>query len=228
MTAPPRLTLQRVRAIVFDLDGTLIDSYRAIASSLNHARQRFGMPPLDSEAIRMRVGRGLGVVVAELVGTDRVERAVLHFREHYARVYVEETSALPGVRDTLERLHRAGFAMAVASNKPACFSRPILDSLGMLPYLTSVQGPDLVASHKPDPAMIHRCLEELAVGPAEAVYVGDMVLDVESAARAGLPLLLVPGGSSTPEQLQETEETVLSSFTDLLDLLPRSPDPAST
>jgi 2-phosphoglycolate phosphatase len=209
-----------VRAIVFDLDGTLVDSYVPIAASLNHARKMFGLPPLPPEAVRKRVGRGLASLIAELVGSDRIEAGVRLFRERYAEVFAEGTVVLPEVPETLRVLNAAGHRMGVASNKPAYFSEPILEHLGLRAAIGCVMGPDVVDSHKPEPTMIHRCLESLDVRHDEAVYVGDMVLDVESAARAGVPVLLVPGGSSTAEELGRTGQRLLRSFAELGVLLP--------
>jgi len=220
VTAPPALDPSRIRAIVFDLDGTLVDSYRPIASSINHARAHFGMAPLDPSTIRARVGRGLEHLIGELVGAQRVEEGVRLFRQRYSETYADQTVGLPGVVKTLRGLRQAGYSMAVASNKPARFSNPILQLLGMLPFIGCVQGPDLVASHKPEPTMILRCLEILDIRPREAVYVGDMLLDVESAARARLPVILVPGGSSELQELRGTGQHLLSSFEALLELLP--------
>jgi phosphoglycolate phosphatase len=208
---------------VFDLDGTLIDSYRAIADSLNHARSAFGLPVLEAAAVRARVGRGLESLIAELIGPEHVAEGVSLFRERYAVVHARSTVALPGVLETLRGLDGGGYAMAVASNKPARFSAPILERLGLLPYIRCVLGPDVVDSHKPEPRMIERCLEILNVSPHEAVYVGDMALDVESAARAAVPVLLVPGGSSSTSALLGTGQRVLGAFTDLARLFPRAP-----
>lgn len=217
--SPPPLDPTAVRAIVFDLDGTLVDSYRAIAASVNHARRHFELAPLDPEVIRARVGRGLEALLTELVGEPHVEQAVGLFRQRYAEVYEGQTVELPGVVETLRRLQRSGYCMAVASNKPSRFTTPILDQTGILPFIASVQGPDLVASHKPEPTMILRCLEQMNVTRSETVYVGDMLLDVESAARAGLPVILVSGGSSGQDELRSTGQVLLNSLSALPALL---------
>lgn len=200
------------RGIVFDLDGTLIDSYEAIAVSLNHARAAFGRPPMSTGEVRLLVGHGLESLIASWVDTEEIERGVQLFRERYAEVYTEATHLLPQVASTLESLVRRGVPMAVASNKPARFTAPILQSFGLVSAFKVVLGPDTVGSTKPDPAMLNAAVEALAIAREDVVYVGDMVLDVESADRAGLEVLLLTGGSSTVEALRATGRTVLRHF----------------
>ena len=209
-----------MRGIVFDLDGTLVDSYAAIAESLNHARAGFGMPALPDERIRLQVGRGLEALIADLVGRDRIVEGVRLFRERYAVVYASKTFLLPGVVSTLKQLSERGYPMSVASNKPARFGRAIVDALGLSSYLVNVHGPDSVGSTKPDPAMLRRCVEDMQVTVSSAIYVGDMVLDVETAACADIPVILVDGGSSTGSDLRETGQICVAGLPDLLDRLP--------
>ncbi len=213
-----------VRAVVFDLDGTLVDSYAAIAASLNHARAGWSLPPLDDATVRRGVGRGLEALIEDHVGADRVDRGVERFRAKYAEVFAEHTFALPGAAETVRRLARDGYRVAVASNKPARFTRPILEHLGMAGSIGSIHGPDTVGATKPDPAMIRRCLLDLGATVDDAVYVGDMVLDVESARRAGVPVVLVRGGSSDDDALRATGCPVLASIESLPGFLSRSID----
>jgi len=214
-----------VRGLVFDLDGTLVDSYQAIAASVNEARATFGLVPLLVDEVRRRVGRGLESLMEDMVGRERVEEGVAVFRRHYAGIFAASTSALPGALPTLRELRRRGYRLAVASNKPARFGEPILRGLGMRGFLDAVEGPDTAGSTKPHPAMIERCLREMGVQPSEAIYVGDMVLDVETGERAGIDVVLVAGGSSSLEDLRGTGRAVLSSVAGLLDLLPGPPSP---
>ena len=216
---PPVLDPSQVRGLVFDLDGTLVDSYRAITSSLNAVRDRFDLAPLELAQVRQAVGHGLECLIADLVGPDHVEAGVRGFREHYAGVFAEMTQALPAVPATLRRLGRAGIRMSVASNKPARFSVPILRGLGLLTFFDAVQGPDLAGVTKPDPAMIRACLAEMELDAEHAAYVGDMALDVRSAARADLPVVLIAGGSAGEAELRDTGQTVLSSAAGLIELL---------
>ena len=205
---------------MFDLDGTLIDSYAAIAMALNASRRAFGEAPLSDDEVRRRVGHGLESLVEEVLGADRVEEGVRIFRETYDRVAEAHTRILPGVEATLGLLARRGVALAVASNKPARFGRRLLESLGIAGSLAAIEGPDTAGTPKPHPAMIERCLAAMAVSPSAAVYVGDMALDVESAARAGLPVVLVAGGSSPEAELRATGQVVLRAFEELSRLIP--------
>ena len=205
----------RARGAVFDLDGTLVDSYSPIAESLNAARSAYGLAPLPVDVVRRSVGRGLEELITRWVGADRIEDGVRRFRECYARVYARGTVALPGVPETLEMLDASGLAMAVASNKPARFSTAILDSLGLLGRFRAVHGPDTVGSTKPDPTMIRRCLSDMELDSSRVVYVGDMPLDVESARRADLSVILVAGGSASIEELRATGEPVLERLSQL-------------
>lgn len=210
-----------VRGLIFDLDGTLVDSYAAIGDSLNHARAHYQLPPLSDDDVRRGVGRGLESLIAELVGEERVAQGVRLFRERYAEVFETATVALPGVRSVLSRLSAMGYPMTVASNKPARFSEPILERLGLLRFIARVEGPDRAGRTKPDPAMLRACLTAMGLPAAHALYVGDMVLDVESARAAGVPVVLVRGGSSDAQELDTTGELVIDSIGKLPDLLHR-------
>lgn len=210
--------LRAVRSLIFDLDGTLVDSYAAITTALNAALAEHGVAPRSLAEVRGAVGHGLEDLLARYLPEPHVARAVPRFREAYRKVVLDETKALPGALESLAQLHRRGFGMAVASNKPADFSREIVDHLAMAPFLRSVRGPEKGVPPKPHPAMLTECLRDLAAGSDSCVYVGDMALDVESGTRAGLRVLLVPTGSSSLSELEATGMPVLSSLRELPDL----------
>lgn len=208
-------TRDRPRGIVFDLDGTLIDSYPAIAASVDAARSAFGMAPCDPAELRRHVGRGLESLIADLVGPDRVAEGVRRFRETYGRVWPDGTSLLPGAAVAVATLRAADVRLAVASNKPARFGRAILERLGLAGAFVAVEGPDTAGRAKPDPAMLSRCLAALGTAPRDTLYVGDMPLDVESGRRAGLPVALVEGGSASRAELLATGRPVLAGVAGL-------------
>jgi phosphoglycolate phosphatase len=204
--------VSEARGLVFDLDGTLVDSYGAITESLNTARAAFGLPALDESIVRGLVGRGLESLLESQVGAERVEAAVRVFRERYAQIGVARTTVLPGVAAGLRTLDEHGYRMAVATNKPAAFAAPILEALSLAHHFPCIAGPDRVGATKPDPRMLRHCLRALDVTPERACYVGDMALDVETADRAGVRVILVCGGSSTREELERTGRTVVPTF----------------
>ncbi len=201
--------------MILDLDGTLVDSYGAIAESLNHARAHYELEALDASTVRAAVGHGLESLVSRWIGADRVEDGVRLFRERYAEVFAAGTRPLPGVDAALHGLAAAGYRLALASNKPARFSRAILDHLGWNDLFSAVEGPDTVERTKPDPAMLRACLNALASAVERTRYVGDMPLDVISGRRAGVEVILVRGGSAGDAALSEAGVPVLAGFSEL-------------
>lgn len=215
------VNFQNVRGIVFDLDGTLIDSYEAIAESLNAALRSAGMEELPVDQVRGMVGMGLETLVARAMGEENVAVGVRDFRAHYERICVARTRLLPQVAETLDQLHRRGYRMAVASNKPAKFGWRLLEGLHVRRYLACVLGPDLVENRKPHPEMLQRAMQVMEVMPGATLYVGDMEIDVETARRAGVPVVVIPTGSRTTEELERAgADLMIPDFRTLLDRLP--------
>ena len=187
--------------VVFDLDGTLIDGYAAIGDALGYAMRRLGEAELPAARVRGMVGHGLESLLEQAVGAGRAAEGVRLFRERYPEVAVEKSHLLPGVRETIETLEARGHPMAVASNKPARFSKMILDAKGIGDRFRGVGGPDAETPAKPDPAMLVRLMAAVGSSPGETVVVGDMEVDYEFARAAGCRVALVPGGSRTRQGL---------------------------
>jgi phosphoglycolate phosphatase len=210
----------RPRCILFDLDGTLVDSYEAIAESLNAVRTAFGRPPYAREEVVRMVGHGLENLIEQAIGAAHVAEGVRIFRERYKDLAVPGSRLLPGVAATVRELRARGYRMAVISNKPSRFSRLILDNLGVGELFSVLYGPDR-APAKPDPEMALRALSDLDCRPEESVLVGDMSVDLETASGAGLPFVAVATGSeSRAALLAAGAGRILDRFEDLLDLFP--------
>ncbi len=190
----------------------MVDSYRAIADSLNHARARYGLEPLDPHTVRAEVGRGLEHLIGRWVGADRVDDGVRLFRERYANVFARATEPLPGVDAALRALAGAGYRLALASNKPARFSRAILRQFDWDNLFAAVEGPDTVGTTKPDPAMLRACLAALGTSADCTRYIGDMPLDAVSGSQVGLEVVLVCGGSAAEADLRAVGPPVLTGF----------------
>jgi phosphoglycolate phosphatase len=215
------ISLAQLRAafVVFDLDGTLIDGYDAITESLAFAMTRLGRTALPGSKVRGMVGRGLEKLVEEAVGAADAAEGVRLFRERYAEVALDGTRLMPGVEEVLAALAGAGHPMAVASNKPADFSKKILQAKGIGGYFLAVAGPGPETPAKPDPRMLGDLMERAGAGSESTLVVGDMEIDAEFARAAGCRAVLVPGGSRSREELHRFVASPAGGGAVLLDSL---------
>jgi phosphoglycolate phosphatase len=210
-----------IRGIIFDFDGTLIDSYEAITESLNHVRQAFGRPAFPLDEVKGMVGHGLERLIESAIGKEQVADGVKLFREKYATLCESRTKILPQVRETLEELDRRTYPMAIATNKPSYFARDILKALEIEHLFAEVLGPNDVERPKPDPEMIEIIMMRLGLGTDEVLYVGDMPLDIEVARNAGISVYALPTGSASRDVLLAGRpDRLLHKFSDLLNYLP--------
>ncbi len=193
-----------LRAVLFDFDGTLGDSYDAIAASVNHVRARHGLPPLTAAQVKPHVGRGPQRLLVETVPGTKPEDAGI-YRTHHPSVMRQGTRLLPGVAEMLPTLRAAGLRLAVCSNKPRIFSTDLLDYLGVADQFDLVVGPEDVQRSKPAPDMLITALARLGLTAAEALYIGDMVVDVTTARGAGVRVWVVPTGSDERATLLAAE-----------------------
>ena len=210
-----------ITAVIFDLDGTLVDSYGAITACFNHARVSLGFPPLAAAVVRPMVGHGLEALMERAVGMEQMAEGVRLFRARYDAICEARTRVLPGVAATVAELHRRGFRLGVATNKPVRFAQRLLQALDLMPPIAAVHGPDGDTPAKPHPAMLHGVLADLDVERHASDYVGDMGVDVETARHAGLHVWLVPTGSASRAEVDAAgADRVLDCFEALLLLLP--------
>jgi phosphoglycolate phosphatase len=196
-------TAIRYRAVLFDFDGTLGDSYPAITASVNHVRALHHLSPLTVEDVRPHVGRGPRYLLQATVGSSDTEADVDAYRAHHPSVMREGTRLLPGVEEALRAIKRAGFLLGVCSNKPVAFTRALLDYFGIATLFDAVLGPEDVARPKPAPDMLRAALARLNVPAPAVIYIGDMVVDIETARGAGVCVWSVATGSDTTEALEE-------------------------
>lgn len=179
-----------MKLLIFDLDGTLIDSKQDLANAVNAARKHMGLPPLDVQLIGSYVGNGAPVLMRRALGPEAPEsdvvKALEYFYTYYRAHMLDHTYLYPGVRSALDRLHDAGVTMAVLTNKPVRFSQGIIDGLGLHNHFFRVYGGNSFEQKKPDPVGVHRLLEETGTLPPEAMMVGDSAVDVKTARNAGI------------------------------------------
>jgi len=202
--------------IIFDLDGTLVDSFPAIHQSLTVAMKGVGVTPWSLETTKQHVGHGVEHLVESAVGRTKKAEALRYFKDDYSKASLERTHLFPGVLEGLKTLQDSGFVLAVATNKPLSFTQPILNHLQINACFACVMGPEKVLHPKPHPDMIHAILEEFRWEASSCLYVGDMPLDAQTASQAGVDCLLVATGAFSLSDLKrETSVPVLQSFSDI-------------
>src|SRR5688572_9614683 len=148
---PGSLDFSRLRAVLFDFDGTLVDSYAAITASVNHVRSSHGLPPLPEQDVRRHVGRGPYYLLKHTVGEDWVEEDLARYRAHHPSVMLTGTRLLPGAAELVAWVKQSARPLALCSNKPRPFSLEILKHLGLREYFDVVVGPEDVERPKPAP-----------------------------------------------------------------------------
>lgn len=179
-----------MKLLIFDLDGTLVDSKQDLANAVNAARAHMGLPPLDLQLIGSYVGNGAPVLMRRAMGPEAPESDVVQALEYFYTYYrahmLDHTYLYPGVRSALDRLRADGVLMAVLTNKPVRFSQGIIDGLGLHDHFFRVYGGNSFEQKKPDPVGVHKLLEEAGALPPEAMMVGDSAVDVRTARNAGI------------------------------------------
>lgn len=186
-----------LRGVVLDLDGTLVDSFEDLRDAVNHVRALKGLPALSTEEVMARVGRGARHLVRETTAPrdDReLEDHLRHFMDAYQEHLTVHTRPYPGVPEALARMKAAGLGLAVLTNKPLVSTRRILEGLGLAPFFQAVRGGDSGAAMKPDPKALWDLLAETGWNAAEVLLVGDSDVDLETGARAGVPVVRVRTG----------------------------------
>src|SRR5512136_1197275 len=197
--------LSPVRALIFDLDGTLIDSKRDLIHSVNAMLRELGRTQLADEAISGYIGRGAPQLVAQALGRGASEE------EHK----MDTTRAYPGVAETLEEL--AGLPMAVLTNKPARISVRILNEMGLAKYFRAIYGGNSFETKKPDPLGATTILSELGASPREAMLVGDSEVDVQTARNAGTLAVAVNYGFGVHDRAAHPADIYLDRIADLIE-----------
>jgi phosphoglycolate phosphatase len=208
----PRL----IKLVIFDLDGTLIDSRLDLVHSVNAALRHIGHPELPDDVIASYVGDGAPILIQRALGGEAVDEAIVrrglqfflsYYREHkldHTTVYAGVKEALAAIRGTSKGRPRS---LAVLSNKPVVPSRAIVEALGLGPFV-QIYGGNSFATKKPDPEGARKLLEENGVRPEETVIIGDSHVDVETGLNAGLWTVGVSYGFA-PHTLRERPPDVL-------------------
>ncbi len=216
----------RIRLLLCDLDGTLVDSLNDIVTSCNLLLSSIGTDALPAEVIRPCIGRGVTFLVRGVLaaagrdGAD-AEACIARYREIYRSHAMDETRAYPGVVSTLAALtRRDDLRLAVVSNKPERASRELLRAMDMDGFFDVVAGGDSFEEMKPSPLPLRRIMERLRILPAATVMIGDSVYDMQAGKAAGVRTVAVLYGFQPPEMLKALEpDHTVSAFSEILDII---------
>jgi len=207
--------------VLFDLDGTLIDSKQDLVLSVNATLRAMGREELPADLVASYVGSGAPVLIRRALGgaSDAPEQewALQFFLAHYEAHNLDYTRAYPGVREALEELR--GTPMAVLTNKPVQISVSILEGLGLAGFFRCIYGGNSFATKKPDPLGASTILSELAVVATEAMMVGDSEVDVQTARNAGMISAIVNFGFGKHDRAAYPADLYVDRFEELVPLV---------
>jgi len=184
--------------VIFDLDGTLVDSLSDISEAVNLTLTELALPRFDEASIRNWVGEGVQSLVASALRAAQsalpLQQVMPGFMRHYGETLLHHPRLYPGVAEALEALQARGVVLALCTNKPSHFVLPLLDHLGIATRFSAVLGGDSLPERKPDPApLLHLCAQ-FGQPVAHSLMVGDSAVDAAAANAAGMPLALVRYG----------------------------------
>lgn len=216
-----------LKLLIFDLDGTLLDTIQDITNSVNYAVEPFGIKPFPVETIKSMVGSGISRLIESLLSQHTKdsnalfiskEKAVSRFIKHYSEHLLDNTMPYPEVKETLSKLDN--FKKAVISNKRESLSKNALEGSGLLKFFDAVLGSDSIPERKPSPVPVFELLRRFNVSNNEAVVIGDSNFDIEAGRAAGVKTIAVTYGYRSREILKDAD-FMIDDFGALLTLLPK-------
>jgi phosphoglycolate phosphatase len=212
-----------IRLVIFDLDGTLIDSRLDLVHSVNAALRHIGRPELPDDVIASYVGDGAPILIQRALGAEAADEALVRkglefFLSYYREHKLDHTTVYPGIPEALAAIQTSNGVrrqMAVLTNKPVNPSRAIVDALGLGQYFSQVYGGNSFVTKKPDPEGARKLLAETGVAPEQAAIVGDSHVDVRTGRNAGLWTVGVTYGFATHTLEDEAPDVLVDSAADL-------------
>ena len=202
-----------IRAVIIDLDGTMLDTVPDFHVAINRMRAELGLAPITAQQVADLVGKGSENLIRGVLAFDFDEAGVAqHFAEamaayqrHYLAINGEHATVYDGVVEGLAALQAMDLRMACVTNKPIAFARPLLDKMGLAPYFEIVYGGECLPRKKPDPMPMLQVCADFDMAPADVVAIGDSSNDAEAARAAGCWVLAVPYGYNHGRSIHEAD-----------------------
>ncbi|MCF6201783.1 MAG: phosphoglycolate phosphatase [Hydrogenimonas sp.] len=225
------MKFEKRELLIFDLDGTLVDSASDLAAAVNMMLKQLGKDSFEEDVVRGWVGNGARVLVKRAlcggVEDEKMDEKLFKtafelFMDAYSKNICVNTKLYPGVKVALAKLAEDGYRMAIATNKPSQFVRPILEALSIESFFEVVVGGDDLPEKKPHPAPLLNICERVGVNSDRALMVGDSKNDILAAKAAGMASIGVAYGYNYGEDIAIYEpDAVATSFLEILDMLKR-------
>lgn len=211
--------------VLFDLDGTLLNTLPDLANAANAMRQDMGFEPIDDAIIGSYIGKGIENMVIRVLGhdgqpaaVDTVMRGIARFKDHYHALNGQKTVIYPYVIDGLEKFRQYGLKLAVVTNKGSEFTHTLLNHTGLTKYFDAVVCGDTCDRKKPDPMPLFYACDQLQIKPSQALFIGDSVNDVSAANAANIPVLVLPYGYNEGKTVQNLPASaIVESILDAAD-----------
>ena len=207
------------KLFIFDLDGTLADAYLAIQKSMNYTLKRLGYPEVSLSRVKKRVGKGDEKFITSFFPEKDQKKAIKIYRAQHKKPLLRYSKPMPYAKTLLYSLKRRGKMTAIASNRPAYFTNLIIKKTGLGKYIDFILCADEINSLKPQPKILNIILKKFKVKRQDAVYTGDMDIDMETAKRAKMDAIFITGGSSSLNSVKKyRNKKVIKSLEEILKL----------
>lgn len=220
--------LTNIKAVIIDLDGTMLDTAPDFHYAINRMRTELDLAPLEIGAIKNFVGKGTENLMRRVLAVDfneqdverHFEQAMGSYLQHYLSINGDYTTLYPGVIEGLDALQAKGLRLACVTNKPIAFATPLLEKKGLARYFDVTYGGDSLPKKKPDPFPLLKVCETFAVQPGQVVAIGDSSNDAQAARAAGCWVLNVPYGYNHGESIQDVDsDGIVSTLLDAAHLI---------
>jgi len=210
----------KYKLVIFDLDGTLVDAYKAIEESFNYAMRVLGYSKKNPLSIKRAVGWGDENLLKPFIKKSDLKKMVEIYREHHKKALLEFSHLYPGSRQILRYLKGNGLKLAIASNRPTIFTKILLKKFKIDKYFDFVLCADKLKSIKPNPEILEKVMERLKVIPQETIFVGDMVIDILAGKDAKIKTIAVLGGSAKEGELRKLKPyRIISKIREILKII---------
>lgn len=209
------------KLILYDLDGTLADTRRDIIEAVQHMLAVTELPIMEASRIQQYVGLGVHHLIAGAMQTDdtrQIEKGIKIYRDHYTAHMLDHTRLYPGAVDVLH--HFSARKQAVVTNKPNPYATDILKALGVAEHFTAIIGGDPGVPKKPDPAAVKQLMKAAGAMESETLFIGDSVIDIETAQNAGIEVIVLTHGFGAENELKSASPAgVFQDFYQMLDYI---------